>query len=149
MRLAEDKKNRCRHKTLTQQPFHIYSLCSSSPSKLRIHVTFITMANFSQHRPVTLQVNKSIWPGCDLSYGMKQPRKAFVGWPGMKANFHYKHSLNENNHLDFFFRLVRWHETITVMLFRVLLPEHSVGHSKSRKQTIRNTRNEVFAYFYL
>ena len=80
---------------------------------------------------------------------MKQPRKAFVGWPGMKANFHYKHSLNENNYLEFFFRLVRWHETITVMLFRVVLTEHSAGHSKNGNQTIRNTRNEVLAYFYL
>ena len=47
-------------------------------------------------------MNKRIWPGCDLIYGMKQWRKSLC-WPGMEANFHYKHSLNENNHLEFFF----------------------------------------------
>ena len=33
---------------------------------------------------------------------MKQSRKSLC-WPGMEANFHCKHSLNENNHLGVLF----------------------------------------------
>ena len=40
-------------------------------------------------------------------------------------------------------------DKVIVMLFRALLTEYSAGHSKSRKQPILNTRNELFAYFYL
>ena len=80
---------------------------------------------------------------------MKQSRKSLC-WPGMEANFHCKHSLNENNHLEFFFitRTIA-QDKVIVMLFRALLTGYSAGHSKSRKQPIRNTRNEVFAHFYL
>ena len=78
---------------------------------------------------------------------MKQSRKSLC-WPGMEANFHYKHSLNENNHLEFFFitRTIA-QDKVIVMLFRALLTEYNAGHSKSRKQPIRNTRKRAFCPF--
>ena len=71
-------------------------------------------------------------------------------WPGMEANFHHKHSLNENNHLEFLFhnaedRTRQSHSHV------ISSSAHRIQRRAFKEQETTNPKHmkRAFCHFYL